>query len=91
MIDKKIMMEEIRSLISEGYTVEITAKGYSMNPFIMHLRDIIVLGPWKDEEIRKQNMKSMQRKEENKKDFMNEIDKIDKEMENGNDRFLFKD
>ena len=53
MIDKKIMMEEIRSLISEGYTVEITAKGYSMNPFIMHLRDIIVLGPWKDEEIRK--------------------------------------
>ena len=24
-----------------------------MNPFIMHLRDQIVLGPWKDEEIRK--------------------------------------
>lgn len=47
------MMEEIRTLISEGRTVELTAKGYSMNPFIMHLRDIIVLGPWKDEEIRK--------------------------------------
>ena len=47
------MMEEIRTLISEGRTVELTAKGYSMNPFIMHLRDQIVLGPWKDEEIRK--------------------------------------
>lgn len=47
------MMEEIRTLISEGRTVELTAKGYSMNPFIMHIRDIIALGPWKDEEIRK--------------------------------------
>lgn len=47
------MMEEIRTLISEGRTVELTAKGYSMNPFIMHLRDIIVLGPWKDEEMQK--------------------------------------
>ena len=52
-VDKKIMMEEIRTLISQGHTVELTAKGYSMNPFIMHLRDIIVLGPCKDEEIRK--------------------------------------
>ena len=46
-------MEEIRALISEGRTVELTAKGYSMNPFIMHLRDSIILGPWKDEDIRK--------------------------------------
>ncbi|MBR5104597.1 MAG: S24/S26 family peptidase [Bacteroidales bacterium] len=52
-VDKKIMMEEIRTLISEGRTVELTAKGYSMNPFIMHLRDTIALGPWKDEDIRK--------------------------------------
>ena len=52
-IDTKVMMEEIRALISEGRTVELTAKGYSMNPFIMHLRDVIVLGPWKDEDIRK--------------------------------------
>ena len=52
-IDTKVMMEEIRALISEGRTVELTAKGYSMNPFIMHLRDIIILGPWKDEDIRK--------------------------------------
>lgn len=52
-IDKKTMMEEIRTLISEGRTVELTAKGYSMNPFIKHLQDIILLGPWKEEEIRK--------------------------------------
>ena len=51
LIDKEVMMEEVRKLISEGMTVELTAKGYSMNPFIMHLRDIIVLGPWKNEEI----------------------------------------
>ena len=53
LIDKATMMEEVRKLISEGLTVELTAKGYSMNPFIMHLRDVIVLGPWKDEDIRK--------------------------------------
>ena len=47
------MMEEIRKLISEGKTVSISAKGYSMNPFIMHLRDQITLGPWTDEQIRK--------------------------------------
>lgn len=45
------MMEEIRKLISEGKTVSISAKGYSMNPFIMHLRDQITLGPWTDEQI----------------------------------------
>lgn len=52
-IDKAIMMEEIRTLISEGKTVTITVKGNSMNPFMVHLRDQITLGPWKDEDIRK--------------------------------------
>lgn len=47
------MMEEIRRLVSEGKTVSITAKGYSMNPFIMHMRDQIVLGPWTSEQIKK--------------------------------------
>ena len=45
------MMSEIAKLISEGKTVSITAKGYSMNPFIMHMRDQIILGPWTDEQI----------------------------------------
>lgn len=47
------MMTEIARLISEGHTVSITAKGYSMNPFIVHMKDQITLGPWKDEDIRK--------------------------------------
>ena len=45
------MMTEISRLISEGKTVTITAKGYSMNPFIVHLKDQITIGPWKDEQI----------------------------------------
>lgn len=53
LIDKATMMEEIRKMISEGKTVTITLKGNSMNPFIVHLRDQMTLGPWKDEEIRK--------------------------------------
>ncbi len=51
--EKAIMMEEIRTLISEGKTVSLTVKGNSMNPFIVDLRDRITLGPWKDAEIRK--------------------------------------
>ena len=51
--DQTLMMEEIGRLISEGKTVSISAKGYSMNPFIMHLRDQITLGPWTDDQIRK--------------------------------------
>lgn len=47
------MMEEIRTLVSEGKTVTLTVKGNSMNPFIVHLRDRMTVGPWKDEDIRK--------------------------------------
>lgn len=46
-------MAEISKLISEGKTVSISAKGYSMNPFIMHMRDQITLGPWTDSQIKK--------------------------------------
>ena len=49
--DKAIMMEEIRQLVSEGKTVSITLKGNSMNPFMVHLRDRMTLGPWKKEDI----------------------------------------
>ena len=47
------MMEEIRTLISEGHTVSLTVKGNSMNPFLVSMRDQMTLGPWKKEEIRK--------------------------------------
>ncbi len=47
------MMEEIRTLVAEGKTVTLTVKGNSMNPFIVHLRDRMTIGPWKDSDIRK--------------------------------------
>ena len=47
------MMEEIRTLISEGKTVSLTVKGNSMNPFMVHLRDQITLGPYQQKDIRK--------------------------------------
>ena len=50
--DMETMMSEIRQLISEGKAVTITAKGYSMNPFIVHLRDKITLGPCNDDQIK---------------------------------------
>ena len=52
-INKAVMMEEIRTLISEGKTVSLTVKGNSMNPFMVHLRDQMTLGPWKEEDLRK--------------------------------------
>ena len=51
--DQASIMSEISKLISEGHTVTITAKGYSMNPFIVHMKDEITLGPWKDHMIKK--------------------------------------
>jgi hypothetical protein len=52
-IDQVTMMSEIAQLISEGHSVTITAKGYSMNPFIVHLKDEVTLGAWEDEMIKK--------------------------------------
>ena len=46
------MMEEVRQLISEGHTVSFTVKGNSMNPFMVHMRDKITLGPWKDSDLK---------------------------------------
>lgn len=50
-INKEQIYEEIKRLVAEGKTVSITAKGYSMNPFLMHMRDQIILGPWTDKDI----------------------------------------
>ena len=47
------MMEEIAQLISEGKNVSITAKGYSMNPFIRHMEDTLTIGPFEDSDIKK--------------------------------------
>jgi signal peptidase I len=50
--EQETMMTQIRQLISEGKTVTITAKGYSMNPFIVHLKDQITIGPFNDAQIK---------------------------------------
>ena len=52
-IDKAVMMEEIRQLGAEGMSATITVKGNSMNPFIVDGRDRITLGPFADEELRR--------------------------------------
>ena len=50
--NQDIFVEEVRKLISEGHSVTITAKGYSMNPFIVHLRDQMTISPCQDSDIR---------------------------------------
>ncbi len=50
-IKNSLMMEEIKKLISEGKSVTIKVKGYSMSPFLVHERDNICLTGWKDEDI----------------------------------------
>ena len=48
-----MLVEEIRKLVSEGRTATITARGNSMNPFLVDRRDTITLGGFHDEEIRR--------------------------------------
>lgn len=52
-IEKAVMMEEVRKMVSEGMSVTITVKGNSMNPFIVDGRDQITLGPFEDGELRR--------------------------------------
>ena len=52
-IDKAVMMEEIRTLVSDGRTVSLTVRGNSMNPMIVDRRDCMTLGPWKDSDLRR--------------------------------------
>ena len=52
-IEKAVMMEEIRGMVSEGLSVTISVKGNSMNPFIVDGRDQITLGPFKEGELRR--------------------------------------
>ncbi|MDE5731673.1 MAG: hypothetical protein K2H95_01340, partial [Bacteroidales bacterium] len=50
--DPEVIMKEISKQISSGKRVTITAKGYSMNPFIIHKKDSITLSPWTDADIK---------------------------------------
>lgn len=50
---QEAIMTEIREQIAGGRSVTIMAKGYSMNPFIIHKKDSITLAPWTDADIKK--------------------------------------
>ena len=52
-IEKAIIAEEIRNVVSKGERISIPVSGNSMNPLLVPQRDLIELGPYKDEDIRK--------------------------------------
>lgn len=52
LISKAQLVEEIRRSVSNGERISIYASGNSMNPLIVHKRDQIDLGPYKDEDLR---------------------------------------
>lgn len=47
----EVLIPEVAVLIREGRTVTLTARGHSMNPFIVHDRDRIVLSPCEDSDL----------------------------------------
>lgn len=52
-IDNKVLLPEVGKLVSEGHTVTLSVKGASMSPFIVHLRDKAVLGPFSPDDLKK--------------------------------------
>ena len=53
LIANDILLPEMGRLIGEGHTVTLTVKGASMSPFIVHLRDKVVLGPFEADALKK--------------------------------------
>lgn len=45
-LPNKYLLAQVRMLIQEGHTVTINVKGYSMRPFLEHLRDKVIIGPF---------------------------------------------
>lgn len=52
-IENNILLPEVGKLVSEGHTVTLSVKGASMSPFIVHLRDKAVLGPFSPDDLKK--------------------------------------
>lgn len=46
-----LLIPEVAELIRQGRTVTLTARGNSMNPFIVDRRDCVVLGPCTDVQL----------------------------------------
>ncbi len=43
LVDNAVIIPEMINLLGEGHTVTLTVKGYSMRPFLEHLRDKVLL------------------------------------------------
>lgn len=52
-IENNLLLPEVGRLVSEGHTVTLSVKGASMSPFIVHMRDKAVLGPFNPDELKK--------------------------------------
>lgn len=50
-IANDLLIPEVGELISQGHSVTLTARGNSMNPFIVDRRDRIVLSPFTDAQL----------------------------------------
>lgn len=51
-LSQDIFLDEVKTLIEKGTSVTITVKGNSMNPFLKHNRDKVILSPFKINELR---------------------------------------
>lgn len=59
-IDTDIYMESVKALLKEGKEVPLLLSGNSMSPFLVHLRDSILIGPVR-QELKKGDMAFYQR------------------------------
>lgn len=44
-------VEEVQALLHKGHSVTLTVKGNSMNPFLKHDRDKVILNPCKSDDL----------------------------------------
>ena len=44
-VDTNELLGALRSIVEEGKEVRLTVTGSSMNPFLIHMRDSVILGP----------------------------------------------
>lgn len=51
--ENAVLLAEAGKLIAQGHTVTMLAKGRSMSPFIVHLRDKVILGAFDPDSLKK--------------------------------------
>lgn len=51
-IPNVLLFKEVRQILSEGGSVELGVKGESMRPFLRSNKDVVVLSPFRPEELK---------------------------------------